>query len=82
MAVDKEYALGRVAENISTIAHLLDCLSKIDARLAGRTSEEREKVAEGWRRQIARAQELLIKYEAEALASGATDVEVARAKRR
>ena len=33
MARDKDYALGRVAENAGTIAHLTECLAKIDARL-------------------------------------------------
>jgi hypothetical protein len=81
LAGDKEYALKHVAENAATVAHQLENLCRSDASLYDRSLEERERITDGWWRQLSLAEDLLAKYEDEARAYGATDAEVARAKR-
>jgi hypothetical protein len=80
MAGEREYALGRISESVAAISRQLQNLSRSDASLYFHSPENREMNLEIMRQQLARAQTLLVKYEAEARAQGATDAEVAQAK--
>lgn len=80
MAGEKEYALGRIAESAAAISRQLQNLSRAEASLYFHSPENREMNIEIMRQQLAQAQALLVKYEAEARAQDATDPEVAQAK--